>query len=122
MTHHMRFCHQVLGTAACAYHRRKCELLHTGDGVDETALAVAHIIDLHDENPAWREIQPMANPRWLPNSVLALEGTLFVCGEGRSNNADPMMEQSSSTSKQDLANGCTDTSAARVPLHCAPAP
>jgi len=72
-------------------------ILHTGGGaVDDTGvdrgLAAAHIIDLNDPEPAFREIAPMANPRWFPNSALLPDGTLFVCGGGREHNADPVLE------------------------------
>jgi len=58
----------------------------------ERGLAAAHIIDLNDPEPAFREIAPMANPRWFPNSALLPDGTLFVCGGGREHNADPVLE------------------------------
>ena len=68
------------------------KLLHTGGGYRDGAIAAAQIIDLNGENPAWRDIQPMTNPRWFPNSALLPDGTLFVCGGGRANNTDPVME------------------------------
>jgi hypothetical protein len=73
------------------------KILHTGGGaVDasgaERGMAAAHIIDLNDPDPSFREIAPMANPRWFPNSALLPDGTLFVCGGGRANNADPVMD------------------------------
>jgi hypothetical protein len=76
---------------------QSAKILHTGGGaVDESGqelgVAAAQIIDLNDDNPAWRDIAPMANPRWFPNSALLPDGTLFVCGGGRGNNSDPVME------------------------------
>ena len=55
-------------------------------------MAEAQIIDLNAAAPAWRDIAPMANGRWFPNSALLPDGTLFVCGGGRGNNSDPVME------------------------------
>jgi hypothetical protein len=54
--------------------------------------AAAQIIDLDDDNPAWRDIRPMAHPRWFANSALLPDGTLFVCGGGRTTGSDPVME------------------------------
>jgi hypothetical protein len=73
------------------------KILHTGGGVtddsgQQAGTAAAQIIDLSVDSPAWRDIAPMANPRWFPNSALLPDGTLFVCGGGRGNNADPVME------------------------------
>jgi galactose oxidase-like protein/Kelch motif protein len=75
---------------------QSARILHAGGGVTDDSgqhgLADAHIIDLTDDAPAFREIAPMANPRWFPNGVLLPDGTLFVLGGGRANNADPVME------------------------------
>ena len=71
------------------------KLLHTGgfvEGDGEPGMAAAQIINLNDPDPAWREIAPMANPRWFPNSALLPDGTLFVVGGGRAHNTDPVME------------------------------
>lgn len=73
------------------------KILHAGGGAvndagQELGLAAAQVIDLNDDAPAWRDIAPMANPRWFPNSALLPDCTLFVCGGGRGNNADPVME------------------------------
>jgi hypothetical protein len=81
----------LLGAAQSA------RILHTGGGVeDETGeqrgTALAQLIDLTDPEPAWRDIAPMANPRWFPNSALLPDGRLFVLGGGRGNNSDPVME------------------------------
>jgi Galactose oxidase-like, Early set domain/Kelch motif len=76
---------------------QSARILHTGGGVtddsgQESGTAAAQIIDLTEDQPAWRDITPMNNPRWFPNSVLLPDGTLFVLGGGRGNNADPVME------------------------------
>src|SRR5712691_459332 len=71
------------------------KILHAGGAaaVDgDAGTAAAHIIDLNVPDPAWREIAPMANPRWFLNSVLLPDGTLFVVGGGRVQNLDPVME------------------------------
>ncbi|MDQ6675575.1 MAG: DUF1929 domain-containing protein [Chloroflexota bacterium] len=72
------------------------KILHTGGGGaglhGDSGIASAQIIDLTDPNPAWRDLAPMANPRWFPNSALLPDGTLFVVGGGRGNNTDPVME------------------------------
>src|SRR3954462_8654960 len=71
------------------------KILHTGGATSEDgnpSITAAHIIDLSDPNPAWREIMPMAHPRWFPNSALLPDGTLFVAGGGRVQNDDPVME------------------------------
>lgn len=59
-------------------------LLHTGGATDDGfGAAEAQIIDLAEPDPFWREIGPMAHPRWFPNSVLLPDNRLFVCGGGR---------------------------------------
>ncbi len=71
------------------------KILHAGGAapVDgEPGTAAAQIIDLNVPDPAWREIAPMANPRWFLNSVLLPDGTLFVVGGGRVQNLDPVLE------------------------------
>ncbi len=71
------------------------KLLHAGGAAPESGDAgttAAHIIDLNAPDPAWREIAPMANPRWFPNSVLLPDGKLFVVGGGRVQNQDPVLE------------------------------
>ena len=71
------------------------KILHAGgaSAVDgDPGTAAAQIIDLNVPDPAWREIAPMANPRWFLNSVLLPDGTLFVVGGGRVQNLDPVME------------------------------
>jgi hypothetical protein len=64
----------LLGPAQAA------KILHTGGGAvddsgQELGVATAQIIDLTQDDPAWRDIAPMANPRWFPNSVLLPDGT-----------------------------------------------
>ena len=66
------------------------KLLHAGGG--DPATADAQIIDLSEPEPAWRDLPPMNHPRWFPNGVLLPDGRLFVCGGGRFQNADPVME------------------------------
>jgi hypothetical protein len=71
------------------------KLLHAGGAAAEEGdpgIAAAHIIDLNAPDPAWREIAPMANPRWFLNSVLLPDGTLFVVGGGRVQDHDPVMD------------------------------
>jgi hypothetical protein len=73
----------------------EARLLHTGgarEDVDGAGAADARIIDLSAPDPAWREIAPMHHPRWFPNSALLPDGRLFVCGGGRIENGDPVME------------------------------
>lgn len=65
-------------------------LLNAGGG--SPAIANAHIMDFGEPVPAWREVAPMGNPRWFPNSALLPDGTLFVVGGGRFYNEDPVME------------------------------
>ncbi len=71
-------------------------LLHTGGAMDDEpghpGAADARMLDLNDPDPAWREIAPMHHPRWFPNSVLLPDGRLFVCGGGRFENFDPVLE------------------------------
>jgi hypothetical protein len=70
-------------------------ILHTGgfaEGDGEPGIAAAQIINLNQPDPAWREIEPMANPRWFPNSALLPDGTLFVVGGGRVHSTDPVFE------------------------------
>jgi hypothetical protein len=72
-------------------------ILHTGgsiadDSGQQLGTAAAQLFDLNADTPAWRDTTPMGNPRWFPNSVLLPDGTLFVCGGGRVNGSDPVME------------------------------
>ena len=68
-------------------------LLHAGGAMEDgNGAADAQIIDVGEPNPHWRGIAPMAHPRWFPNSVLLPDNTLFVCGGGRVENGDPVME------------------------------
>jgi hypothetical protein len=72
------------------------KILHTGGGAaddsgQQVGTAAAQIIDLNADAPAFRDIAPMANPRWFPNSAPLPDDTRFVCGGGRGNNADPVV-------------------------------
>jgi galactose oxidase len=72
------------------------KLLHTGGAMDEApgnpGAADAQLIDLAEPDPAWREIAPMNHPRWFPNSALLPDGRLFVCGGGRVQDFEPVLE------------------------------
>ena len=72
------------------------KILHAGGAVGaadgDPGTAAAQIIDMTVADPAWRDVPPMANPRWFLNSALLPDGTLFVVGGGRVHGQDPVME------------------------------
>ena len=84
-------------------------LLHTGGAHDGEGRAEAQMIDLSEPEPFWRDIAPMAHPRWFPNSVLLPDNRLFVCGGGRVENGDPVMEP-------ELFDPVTETWTTDVPM------
>ncbi len=83
------------------------KLIHAGGG--NPATAAAQIIDLSEPDPGWRDLPPMAHPRWFPNSALLPDGTLFVVGGGRLDNDDPVMEP-------ELFDPVTETWTVDVPM------
>jgi hypothetical protein len=72
------------------------KILHAGGSAGaadgDPGTGAAQIIDLTVADPAWRDIAPMADPRWFLNSALLPDGTLFVVGGGRVHGQDPVME------------------------------
>ena len=84
-------------------------LLHTGGAHDGEGRAEAQMIDLSEPEPFWRDIAPMTHPRWFPNSVLLPDNRLLVCGGGRVENGDPVMEP-------ELFDPVTETWSTDVPM------